>query len=213
MTDMARKKSAQPPALWDVVVRASHWVIAVVVIGNALITRPGGVAHVWLGWIGMAFLILRLLWGFIGTPEARFSAFPLRPRAAVTHLVELASGRPSSYASHNPAGAMMVYALWASLAVVIVTGLMLTDFATPLQVAARQAAVSSGDWSVLAGHGAALSRQTARTIKGVHELMANLMLILAVIHVAGVALESRMMRRNLVPAMIAGQRRGPVRRT
>ena len=54
-------------ASWDSVVRVSHWVIAGVVVGNALLTKGGGSVHVWLGWIGMAFLIVRLIWGLVGT--------------------------------------------------------------------------------------------------------------------------------------------------
>jgi cytochrome b len=44
----------------------------------------------------------------------------------------------------------------------------------------------------------------SRLIKEVHELAANLMLVLAVVHVAGVAVESMALKRNLVRPMIRG---------
>lgn len=129
---MSRDLVGDPPALWDPVIRVSHWVIAGAVVANALFTKGGGALHVWLGWIGMAFLATRLVWGFIGPWEARFAAFPPRPRHAISHLNELARRqRPQEYRSHNPAGAMMVYALWLSLGIVIATGLVLTRGATP----------------------------------------------------------------------------------
>jgi cytochrome b len=45
------------------------------------------------------------------------------------------------------------------------------------------------------------------TAEEVHEVVANLLLLLAALHVAGVFLESRAMRRNLVAPMVLGQRR------
>jgi len=42
------------------------------------------------------------------------------------------------------------------------------------------------------------------TAEEVHEVAANLLLFLAALHVAGVVLESRAMRRNLVKPMILG---------
>jgi cytochrome b len=202
------------PALWDPLVRISHWGIAVVVIGNGLLTKGGGVSHVALGWIGMALLLIRLLWGLIGPAEARFSAFPPNPVAALQHLAQLLTGRPKGHASHNPAGAMMAYALWAMLAVVIATGLVMTGGASPMKIAEQQATLETGDWSTLApasgeAENEAEGEGDESWVGEVHEVAANLMLVLAVLHVAGVVVESRLMRRNLVAPMIAGSRRSP----
>jgi cytochrome b len=219
-------RTATPPDLWDPVVRISHWGLAIIVLLNAVFTSGGGTVHVWLGWIGMALLVMRLVWGVLGPSEARFAAFPPNPRAAVSHLGALVSGRVGQYASHNPAGAMMIYAFWAALAVIIGTGLVMTDGATPMQVAADQAAVESGDWSLLIkdtvetpatgiasenGQGGEAGEKSGRLIKEVHEMAANLILILAFLHIAGVAVESRAMRRNLVAPMLGG-RRGKTRK-
>jgi len=75
---MYRPDEIAPPDPWDIVVRVTHWVIAGVVIANALMTEGGSTLHVALGWIGMGCLALRLIWGVAGAPEARFSAFPPR---------------------------------------------------------------------------------------------------------------------------------------
>ena len=90
---MSRDLVGPPPALWDPVVRVSHWVIAGAVAANALFTKGGGALHVWLGWIGMAFLAIRLVWGLVGPWEARFAAFPPRPIDALSHLNRLARRR------------------------------------------------------------------------------------------------------------------------
>lgn len=202
---------AAPPALWDPLVRLTHWGIAAAVLFNALVTGGGSLWHVSLGWLAMSMLVLRLVWGVLGPAEARFSAFPPNPGAALRHLGRLLRGRAEAYPSHNPAGALMVYAFWAALSVVIASGLYLTGGATPMQVAADQAAVASGDWSALITESKGDSpgtedRRLRDTAREVHQVAANLLLFLAALHVAGVVVESRAMRRNLVKPMVLGDR-------
>ena len=69
-----------PPNPWDPVVRLSHWLIAAAVIINGLLSEPGGAAHIWIGWIAMAVLFIRLVWGFIGAREARFGGLTMAER-------------------------------------------------------------------------------------------------------------------------------------
>jgi cytochrome b len=209
---MSRPNDGTSPASWDPVVRVSHWVIAGVVVGNALLTKGGGTVHAWLGWIGMVFLIVRLIWGLVGTAEARFAAFPPRPRAAIDHIRHLFKGQLPEYRSHNPAGAMMIYALWAALAVVIATGLVLTKGATPWEIARQQAAVAEGDWAALVteddeGEGSDEAGEGGHLIETIHQIGGNLLLVLAVLHLGGVAAESVALRRNIVRPMIFGRRR------
>lgn len=209
---MAAQASVSPPSLWDPVVRLTHWGIAVAVLINALLSKGGSLTHVSLGWLAMALLLMRLIWGVLGPVEARFSAFPPNPLAALRHMGQLLTGRVEHYPSHNPAGALMVYAFWVSLSVVILTGLYLTGGATPMQVAADQAAVASGDWSALIKKSDGESSEDEdkglrHTAEEVHTVAANLLLILAALHVAGVVVESRAMRRNLVKPMVLGDRR------
>ncbi|MGL4280483.1 MAG: cytochrome b/b6 domain-containing protein [Albidovulum sp.] len=207
---MARPHDVSPPDPWDIVVRATHWVVAGVVVANALFTKGGGTLHVWLGWIGMACLAVRLVWGLVGSPEARFAAFPPRPFAALSHLNRVLRGRVREYPSHNPAGAMMVYALWLTLAVVIGTGLVMTKGATPWEVGRQQAAVAAGDWSALVtedGEDGESEEEEGGFAGELHEIGGNLLIVLAVIHLAGVALESVRLQRNLVRPMIRATRR------
>ncbi|RYH09788.1 cytochrome b/b6 domain-containing protein [Tropicimonas sp. IMCC6043] len=204
-----------PPDPWDPLVRFSHWGIAAAVIANGLLTKPGGTLHVWIGWVAIGILAARLVWGLVGPAEARFSAFPPDPRAAISHVLSLfRPGGPREHPSHNPAAAMMVYALWLCLVVVIGTGLVMTDAKSPLQISQERAAVAAGDWSVLVNDdgesegGGEDHDESGELVKEVHEVAANLMLILALVHVAGVAVESRALRRNLVHPMLLGSGKG-----
>lgn len=198
-----------PAPIWDPLVRITHWAVAVAVLANYLLNRAGGTWHVWIGWGVMAILALRFAWGFVGPREARFAAFLPNPMAALRHMSALLrrlagkGGAVRDYPSHNPAGAMMVYALWAMLALVSITGLVMTGGASPVRLAQEQAAVAAGDWSVLVQEGEAGEDEGgSEWAEEVHEVAANLVVILALIHVAGVALESRALGRNLVRPML-----------
>jgi len=204
-------EKVEPVRLWDPVVRLTHWGIAAVVLVNAVLSEGGSVLHVWAGWIGLGLLLLRLVWGLVGSEEARLTGFLPAPRAALSHLAAVVAGRPRDYRGHNPAGAIMVWALWATLAVLIGTGLTLTGGRTPVQIAADQAAVAAGDWSVLVGDGASAEDDEGKAmrhgIEDVHKIAGNLILVMVLLHVAGVAVESRALRRNLVAPMLFGGRK------
>lgn len=196
---------------WDPLLRLVHWGLAAVVLANFALTKAGGAVHMALGWAGLALLLLRMIWGLFGPAEARFSSFPPNPMAGLRHLGGLMRGRVRDYPSHNPAGALMAYALWACLGVIVLTGLGMSS-ANPLVQADLEAAVAAGDWSVLVkeedGEAATpgLAAQFGEGLEEVHEVAANLIVFLALLHVAGVAVESRVMGRNLVRAMLPARR-------
>ncbi|WP_435259492.1 cytochrome b/b6 domain-containing protein [Thioclava sp. FR2] len=210
--------AVSPPNPWDPLIRVIHWAVVLAILVNGLIVKPGGSVHVWIGWTVMTLLALRLVWGLVGPSEARFSSFPPNPKAALAHLRDLLRGKPREHASHNPAGALMVYALWASLAVVIATGLVMTDGKTPMRIAEDRAAVAAGDWSVLVVNGDESDDDKSEgrgedLAEELHEGAVNLIWLLALLHVAGVAVESRALGRNLVRPMLFGSRKGNVNGT
>ena len=210
MTDLASSRlppKGQALPSWDPLLRLAHWGIAVVVIANYAFTKEGGSVHIALGWAGMALLLLRLIWGFVGPSEARFASFPPNPMAALRHLGGLLRGKAPPYPSHNPAGALMAYALWACLGVITLTGLGMSGI-SPFAQADLEAAVAEGDWSVLVEDDGEAEGESpyGDVLEEVHEVAANLILILAVLHVAGVAVESRAMRRNLLAPMLITRR-------
>jgi cytochrome b len=108
---------------WDPVVKLTHWGIVFAVIANALFTGEGSNAHVWVGFALASLLALRLIWGVIGPAEARFSAFPPSPKRAIAHIREISTGKGANHTSHNPLRALMVYAIWGALGVVIASGI------------------------------------------------------------------------------------------
>ena len=105
--------STQP--LWDAPVRLLHALMALSVAGAWITSEADGwrAVHISFGMTLAGAVVLRVLWGFIGTPPARFANFLRAPTAAVAHLRELLAGRAGPHAGHNPAGGWAVLALLA----------------------------------------------------------------------------------------------------
>ncbi len=186
---------------WDPVIRLTHWAIALAVVLNGFVVEDESLIHIWIGYAAIGFLVLRLIWGVIGTEEARFTSFPPSFTAARGHVSELLAGHHRTYRSHNPLGALMVYALWGTLIVVVVTGVMMASDPFPSSYG-----MPGDSFTALfreyEGH-----RGGSEIIEDIHELAANMLLFFAVVHVGGVLLESRLSGVNLIRAMVKGGKR------
>jgi cytochrome b len=204
-------KPVRPRRRWDPVVKVTHWSIVTAIIANALFTEEGSGAHIWVGYALAAILALRLLWGLIGPAEARFSAFLPSPRRALAHLRDIRVGKKEVHRSHNPLGALMVYAIWSMLGVIIASGIAMAeppstaflDRAERSGDVGRQLVVEQGDHDdddVPEGAGGEDS-----VWEEVHETAVNLLYILIALHVAGVAFETRRSGREILLAMLPGR--------
>ena len=62
--------------IWDAFVRLFHWSVATLFLLDFWVLEAGDPPHEWVGY-AIGFLLLgRVLWGFIGSHNARFSSFP-----------------------------------------------------------------------------------------------------------------------------------------
>ena len=173
--------------VWDLPLRAVHWLIALAVAG-CWATHYAGVE--WFAWhrrLGYAVLVLvafRIAWGFLGTRHARFANFLRGPRAILDYL----RGRaPSPPVGHNPLGALAVLAMLAVLLVQAVTGLYAND-----------EIMNAGPFYGWVDPG------LSNRITGLHRLNSDLMLVLIGLHVAAVAWYVAVRRQPLLRAMITG---------
>lgn len=199
------------PRRWDMVVRVTHWSIVGAILANALVTEAGSAAHVWVGYGLAAVLGVRLVWGVVGPRAARFAAFPPSPRRAIAHVGDIVAGRKTAHVSHNPLGALMVYAIWATLGVVIATGIAMAGLpratvagmTLPTVVAERphaseEAETESGE----AGEAGEAGEREEGPLGELHEAAVNLLYLLIVLHIAGVIFETRRSGRDIVMAML-----------
>jgi len=165
--------------VWDPLVRVFHWALVTFYAVAWIAADEWDRLHDVAGYGVAALVGLRVVWGLIGTRNARFSDFIFRPSAVVAYLKDAALFRAKRYLGHNPAGGAMVIAMLLSLAAVSATGIMMT---------------SDAFWA-------------SEWVEEVHEIAANLTLVLVALHLAGVVLASFEQRENLVAPMFNGMKR------
>jgi cytochrome b len=166
--------------VWDLPVRAIHWLLVLCFIGAYLTAEEDGLRlfHVTLGYTLAALIVFRIFWGFVGSNHARFTSFIKGPEATWEYLMSLLKAKPQHHTGHNPLGAIAI------------VGLMLLGLF-----------VSFTGWCALHEVGGEWSEE-------LHEAFAEGMLILVGIHVLSVIVASLFHRENLVKAMVNGCKSG-----
>lgn len=191
--------------VWDLFVRMGHWVlVAAFAVAYVSEGEPRAV-HTVAGYVVAIYVVARVVWGFVGTAPARFATFVVSPFAGLRYLGELLTGRASRHLGHSPAGAWMILLLLASLAATTVAGLAL--------YAVHDGAGPLAGFVAPAAHGPGLPEDPREEFwEETHELLANVTLLLVLLHVAGVVVASRAHKENLARAMITGDKRVDDRR-
>ena len=93
-------------AVWDPFVRIFHWTVVLAFIVVYLVEDPH-IVHVWAGYVIAAMLIVRVIWGFVGSKHARFSDFLYAPSTAFAYVRDLLRMHGKRYLGHSPAGGYM----------------------------------------------------------------------------------------------------------
>lgn len=113
--------------VWDLPTRIFHWLLAVCVVFSFVSAKIGGAWTEWhfrSGYAILTLLVFRLLWGFAGNRNARFSSFVRGPRAVLEYV---RVGRADAGNGHNPLGGWSVIAMLAALSVQATAGLFAND--------------------------------------------------------------------------------------
>ena len=178
--------------VWDPFVRASHWLVFLLVAVLLLTGFRGDQEnHLALGIDILVIVLGRIAWGFVGEGHARFSDFVVGPRRFFHYAQSIVRGHPQRYLGHNPAGGWMVVFLLATLMVLACTGLVL------------QAELEFDGWLVGLLH---LSDAAVLTLLHVHQLAVWTLLTLIPLHLIGVFLAGVQHKENLVVAMLNGEK-------
>lgn len=174
------------------------------VVVNALIVGEGSIAHIYAGYTLAALLALRVLWGFIGTYSARFSSFEPSPARALGHIGDIRAGRHEVHKSHNPLGALMAYALWACLAVIIASGIGMAGAPPAVDSSISASEFISGEYGEGSEGSEREESQAEELFEEVHEIAVNLLYVLIALHIAGVAFETVRSGKRTITAMLPG---------
>lgn len=195
--------------VWDKFVRVFHWSVVTLFIISYLSAEEVEWLHVYSGYTIAALVVLRVIWGVIGSRYARFSDFV--PSVAVTkgYISGLRSGKPVRYLGHNPLGGLMVITFLVMLTVITLSGMKLyavEEGKGPLASGVQMNFVSP----VFAGEdhdedGEDVEHGSSDEYwKEIHEFAVNLMLLLILLHIAGVVISSRIHNESLVKSMLNG---------
>lgn len=202
---------AERVRVWDPVVRTFHWSLVALFTLAYATGDDAAILHIWSGYIVLALVVLRVLWGLIGTRYARFSNFLYPAGVILRYAKDTLFRRAKRYLGHNPLGGVMILAMLICLISTGVTGYVLertqqqpatlASYSLSSRVSAISIARADEDESAETHR---VNRHAPRWLKETHEFFANLMLWLIFLHLGGVILESRLHRENLVRAMFTG---------
>lgn len=175
----AREDRAATIKVWDPLLRIFHWGLAVCVTAAFLTGDEVKTLHEIAGYGAAGLIAFRLVWGVVGPRRARFAQFVPSPVSFRRYAGQAMRLEAPRYVGHNPLGGAMIVALIGLLCAVSATGWMMTTDAY---------------WGVA-------------WVEEVHEIAANAILVLVLVHVSGVLLSGLAHSENLVRAMIDGRKR------
>ena len=190
---IAQHQSGRSILVWDLPTRLFHWLL-VAAVTFALLTGLFAPKwwvgrHIWAGYAIGALLIFRAVWTVYGSHYSQLRNFRYSPRQAIQHLRAMQSGHPPHFLGHNPAGAMMIFALIATLSLIVVTGVLV-----------QGGSIKQGPFAGF------VSFALGEDLRGLHQLLAFLLLGLIATHLAGVLAGSWLFKERLVSAMIDGKK-------
>lgn len=178
--------------VWDPLVRIFHWLLVGAFFTAYLSAEESEQLHILSGYLIISIVVGRLLWGFIGSPHARFKDFVVSPKTAINYFLAMVQRKHPRYLGHNPAGAIMILMLLGSVVATVFTGMVtlgIEEHTGPL-----------ANWVQNMGwHDDDVAEE-------LHEFFANFTVFLVIFHVSGVLLESLLHKDNLIKAMLTGKK-------
>lgn len=187
--------------IWDGAVRIFHWLLVIAIASSWWTNQQLMIDfHALAGYSILALIVFRVLWGFIGSSNARFANFLKGPSKVVGYFRKLLgpSDPTAVEVGHNPAGGWMVAIMLVLVAVQAISGLFASEdtflfFDGPLV--------------------AYVSPKLASTMNFIHHTNITLIYIAVALHVCAVVFYRVVRRDNLIKAMVTGYRDVPESQT
>lgn len=206
--------------VWDPLLRIFHWGLVLSFAVAYISGDEENAIHVYAGYLIMALIAFRLIWGFVGPRYARFSDFVYSPKVVSTYLGDMVDGHPQRYLGHNPAGSAMIIILLLSLVIVLYSGLKVyaieegagplaqqTTQISPVKSAHADNAYDENEYDEYERYGHDEEDEEEEFWEEIHEAFANFVLLLVLLHIAGVIFSGGLHHENLVKAMMTGKKR------
>ncbi len=218
--------STKTVSVWDPLVRIGHWTLVIAFFTAYFTGEDFLTQHTWAGYVVGSVVLIRVIWGFIGSKHAKFNDFIYTPTTILGYLKGLINRKPQHYLGHNPAGGLMVLALLLSLSATTYTGIALyavEENAGPLagiianndktlpgaSIISTAYADEDGDEGENEQENFSVNEADEEFWEGLHELFVNFTLLLIALHIGGVLLSSYVDKENLIKAMVTGRKEVP----
>lgn len=190
MAEPSQETGAMTIRLWDAPVRLIHWGMALLVPALWWTAEEGEMErHRTLGLVMLFLILVRLIWGFVGSDPARFTHFVRGPRAIADYL----AGRVAAPPGHNPLGALSVMAMLALIVGQLSLGLIAQD----------EYGIVTGPLNFL------VSAETGEWATEIHHMLFNGIVAFVALHVATVLYYQLVRRSNLIGPMLTGRKAVP----
>ena len=182
--------------VWDLPVRFVHWALVALLV---LLIVTGKLGADWLEWhmrcgeSVLALIAFRILWGFVGSRNARFVTFVSTPTRVARYAGSVARRAKETYVSHNPLGGWMVLALLAALLAQVTAGLFANDdilWEGPLAARVTKEASDAFSWF--------------------HRRFWWVIVALSIAHIGAVIAHLALWRDDLITPMLTGRKTLPV---
>lgn len=183
-------------AVWDLPVRAVHWLIVLLLVGLIVTGKLGADWLVWHMRFGQAMLVLvvfRVIWGFVGSRHARFTSFLYRPSTVIRYARSLFATH-EVHATHNPLGGWMVVLLLAALLAQALMGLFTNDDI-----------LWGGPFSER------VTKETSDAISAYHRWFWWVIVALSLVHIGAVLAYLVLLKDDLIVPMVTGYKQLPER--
>lgn len=170
-------------SVYDWPTRLFHWLFAFLflvafIIAETVDDDSSLFSYHMLAGLTIVFLIiLRIVWGFIGSTYARFSSFKLKPAELFQYVKDAIMAKTKRYLGHNPASSHAALIMFISAIGLAVTGVLMTsDLETDFY-------------------------------EEIHEILANVFLVAVIAHLVGIVFHHLKHRDVLWSSMMDGKKK------
>ena len=181
-------------AVWDLPIRIVHWAIVALLVGLVITGKLGAdwlEWHMRFGQAMLALVVFRVIWGFVGSRNARFSSFLYRPSEVIRYARSLFRTH-ELHATHNPLGGWMVVLLLVALLAQATMGLFTNDDI-----------LWGGPFSER------VTKDTSDAISSVHRRFWWVIVALSLVHIGAVLAYLALLKDNLIVPMVTGYKQLP----
>jgi cytochrome b len=132
--------------------------------------------HMILGMIMAFAVILRIIWGFVGSEHARFKSFALDPKELIAYIKSAVQSKTKKYVGHNPGSSYVALLMFACSLMLVFSGYNM------------------------------VTKNYKYIFEEVHEIVAHLFLLLSIAHILGIALHTIKHKEIIGLSMLNGNK-------